>query len=55
MSKFRSLIFLFLISLAGLLWVTFLMMYAGWFLEGMLILLLIGGTNVMIIPLRLYR
>jgi len=47
----RSLVFLLLISFAGLLWDFFLIGYAGWILEGLLMLVLIGGVNIAVIPL----
>lgn len=47
----RTLVFLLLISFAGLLWDIFLIGYAGWILDGLLMLLVIGGVNIAVIPL----
>jgi len=42
-------VFLWLISLTGILWVTFLSWYAGYFLEGMMIAGLIIVTNLIVL------
>ena len=46
MAKFRTLVFLYLISFAGLLWAVFLSWVAGYFLEGVMMAGLILVTNL---------
>lgn len=46
MSKFRTLVFLYLITFAGLLWSVFLAWIAGYFLEGAMMAGLIIVTNL---------
>jgi hypothetical protein len=53
MSRFRSFVFLYLISFTGLLWAVFLSWYAGYFLEGVMMGGLIGGTNLIVIIMHL--
>ena len=48
MSKFRTLVFLYLISFAGLLWAIFLSWLAGYFLEGAMMAGLIIITNLVV-------
>ena len=55
MTKFRTYIFLYLISLSGLLWSTFLAWYAGYFLEGVMISGLIVVTNLFVIMMHFRR
>lgn len=49
MTKFRTLVFLYLISFAGLLWAVFLSWLAGYFLEGAMMAGLILVTNVIVL------
>jgi len=53
MTRFRTLIFLYLISLTGLLWAVFLSWYAGYLLEGAMIAGLIVVTNLIVIAYHL--
>ena len=49
MVHFRQMVFLWLISLTGILWVGFLAWVAGYFLEGVMIAGLIIFTNLIVI------
>jgi hypothetical protein len=48
MIQFRTLVFLYLISFAGLLWALFLSWVAGYFLEGVMMAGLIFVTNLIV-------
>ncbi len=49
MANFRTMVFLWLISLTGILWVSFLSWFAGCFLEGIMMAGLIVATNLMVL------
>jgi len=55
MTKFRTYIFLYLISFSGLLWSVFLSWIAGYFLEGVMIAGLIVVTNLFVIVMHFRR
>ncbi|HUH78825.1 MAG TPA: hypothetical protein VLY83_02905 [Methanoregula sp.] len=52
MTRFRTYIFLYLISFSGLLWCAFLSWYAGYFLEGVMMAGLIIVTNLIVIMMH---
>jgi|GEM_PF-1394177 hypothetical protein len=51
--KFRQLVFFYLITLAGLLWATFLLVDSDWFLPGLGLVSLIIAINIIILILWL--
>ena len=55
MTKFRTYVFLWLITFAGLLWCAFLSWFAGYFLEGAMMSGLIIGTNLIVIVMHFRR
>ena len=55
MTKFRTLVFLYLISLTGFLWSVFIAWYAGYFLEGAMMVGLIVLTNMVIAVTHYHR
>jgi len=55
MAKFRTYVFLYLISFSGLLWSAFLSWIAGYFLEGVMMAGLIIMTNFIVIVMHFRR
>ena len=55
MTKFRTYIFLYLITFTGLLWAVFLSWYAGYLLEGLMMAGLILVTNLFVIIIHFRR
>jgi hypothetical protein len=55
MSKFRTFVFLYLITFAGLLWSVFLAWMAGYFLEGAMMAGLIIVTNLIAMVMHFRR
>jgi hypothetical protein len=51
--KFRQLVFFYLITLAGLLWATFLLVDSDWLLPGLGLVSLIIAINIIILILWL--
>jgi len=49
----RGWIFLWLISLTGLLWATFLLARGGWFWVSVWLFLAIAGSNILVMVMRL--
>jgi hypothetical protein len=53
--KFRTLVFLYLISFTGLLWSVFMSWMGGYFLEGVMMAGLIIATNLIVIVMYYRR